>query len=209
MDELVQNVLGMETILRRRDLPSFCVKARTADDPVLQLVTRSAADVSKAQGLLFNTTESLEGPTLSLITCNVHKNTYAVGPLHALLPFFTPESHSANLWEQDHASMSWLDAQPRRPLINELKEQMMKAIKGAQNTKRAQMRRLTTFLLLHRMITLNDEGSHEADQDIYNFDSVGLRHYTVTNTIIRMHHNSYHRKMPFPDKFLKPSLQNV
>ncbi|KAL0915161.1 hypothetical protein M5K25_015560 [Dendrobium thyrsiflorum] len=117
MDQLVQNVPGMETILRRRDLPGFCVRARTADDPALQFVARSTADVAQAQALLFNTMESLEGPTLSLITRSVHKNTYAVGPLHALLTFFSNEKNSANLWEQDHASIAWLDAQPRRSVV--------------------------------------------------------------------------------------------
>ncbi|KAG0468102.1 hypothetical protein HPP92_017430 [Vanilla planifolia] len=117
MDEMVENVRGMEKILRRRDLPSFCQRARTADDPFL-LFAVGTADDTRSRAVLFNTFECLEAAALSLIR-SVHQTTYAVGPLHSLLQGIggTAGDTLSGLWEQDRSSVAWLDEQPHRSVV--------------------------------------------------------------------------------------------
>ncbi|RVW41373.1 7-deoxyloganetic acid glucosyltransferase [Vitis vinifera] len=66
MDQLVTSVPGMEGFLRRRDLPSFC-RTKDANDPNLQLVMIETRQTPRADALILNTFEDLDGATLSQI----------------------------------------------------------------------------------------------------------------------------------------------
>uniref|UniRef100_A0A5B7A3R6 Glycosyltransferase n=1 Tax=Davidia involucrata TaxID=16924 RepID=A0A5B7A3R6_DAVIN len=121
LDAPITSVAGMEAFLRRRDLPSFC-RAGDLDSPVMQLVLTEDRQLPRAQGLILNTFEEIEGPILSHIRSHC-PNLYAIGPLHAHLEFRlaeevgSPPTSSNSLWEEDRSCMTWLDAQPLRSVI--------------------------------------------------------------------------------------------
>ncbi|KAK9283363.1 hypothetical protein L1049_011605 [Liquidambar formosana] len=83
MDQLVMSVAGMEGFLRRRDLPSFC-RVDDLSDPGFDVVMTETQKTSRADALILNTFEELEGPILSHIRsrCPI---LYTLGPLHAHL----------------------------------------------------------------------------------------------------------------------------
>ncbi|XP_073021174.1 7-deoxyloganetic acid glucosyltransferase-like [Primulina eburnea] len=117
MDELIMNAPGMEGIIRRRDLPSFC-RAKDLDDPLIKLVLREDEHIPLARGLIFNTFQELEAPILSQMR-NICPNVYAIGPLHthlkARLEAETTTSNS--IWKEDMSCISWLDMQPLRSVV--------------------------------------------------------------------------------------------
>ncbi|KAK4835356.1 hypothetical protein QYF36_008779 [Acer negundo] len=80
MDRLITKVPGMETFLRIRDLPSFCQVRDTTDRGCQWLVTETRKTL-RANSLIFNTFEDLEGPILSHIRTKC-PNIYTIGPLH-------------------------------------------------------------------------------------------------------------------------------
>ncbi|KAK1570829.1 hypothetical protein Q3G72_007711 [Acer saccharum] len=97
MDRLIKNVPGMETFLRCRDLPSFC----RAEDPLdrnIQLFMSETRSSPRAQGLILNTFDDLEGPILSQIRTHC-PNIYTIGPLQAHLKTRVP----SGLDMKDHA----------------------------------------------------------------------------------------------------------
>lgn len=117
MDRLIKTVPGMETFLRGRDLPSFY----RADDPMhrdLQLFMSETLSSPRADGLIFNTFEDLEGPILSQIRTYCPK-VYTIGPLNAHLRARIPQNttFSNSFWEVDRSCMEWLDKQPSRSVI--------------------------------------------------------------------------------------------
>ncbi|KAK0592260.1 hypothetical protein LWI29_015909 [Acer saccharum] len=117
MDRLIKNVPGMETFLRCRDLPSFC----RAEDPLdrnIQLFMSETRSSPRAQGLILNTFDDLEGPILSLIRTHC-PNIYTIGPLQAHLKTRVPSGmQSTNgFWEVDRSCMAWLDKQPPKTVI--------------------------------------------------------------------------------------------
>ncbi|KAF3653773.1 7-deoxyloganetic acid glucosyltransferase [Capsicum annuum] len=124
LDALVNNVPGMEGVLRRRDLPSFC-RSPSLDCPIIQLVIKEGKHIVQAQGVIFNTFEGLEGPILSQFRSMI-PNIYAIGPLHIqikaklaasqqCLPKTTTMSNS--LWKEDMSCMDWLDKQPKKSVL--------------------------------------------------------------------------------------------
>ncbi|KAL5991636.1 hypothetical protein ACLOJK_012545 [Asimina triloba] len=124
MDKAVTGVAGMETILRRRDLPSL-FRAKLATDPALQLLRSETLATARASALILNTFEDIEGPILSHIRTHC-PNTYAIGPLHALLKSLLPQSAesavnasfaSASLWKEDRSCIQWLDSQPQKSVL--------------------------------------------------------------------------------------------
>ncbi|XP_038891774.1 7-deoxyloganetic acid glucosyltransferase-like [Benincasa hispida] len=112
MDRILNNVPGMENLLRCRDLPSFCRVADPNNDPILQFIVNAFIRSTKFDALIMNSFEDLEGPILSNIRTLCPK-LYSIGPLHALLK--TKLSHETeslnNLWEVDGSCLSWLDNQ--------------------------------------------------------------------------------------------------
>lgn len=118
LDEVVANAPGMEGVMRRRDLPSFC-RIKDMKDPIIQLVIKEANHIPLAQGLIFNTFQHLEAPILSQML-SICPNIYAVGPLHAHLKtrLAADEAATSNsIWEEDRSCISWLDIQPPKSVI--------------------------------------------------------------------------------------------
>ncbi|KAF8397372.1 hypothetical protein HHK36_016285 [Tetracentron sinense] len=118
MDGQITCVPGMESFLRRRDLPSFC-RAKDLDDPTLQVVITETQKATRASALILNTFEELEGPILSQIRSH-YPNIYTIGPLLALLKCrlsYSSPSISSSLWEEDKSCMSWLDSQPLKSVL--------------------------------------------------------------------------------------------
>lgn len=119
MDAPIKNVKGMEQILRRRDLPSFChVTDLTRLD--FQILTDVTQQTRRARGLILNTFTDLDGPILSQIQTQC-PNLYTIGPVHSLLKTRIPPSDSSNsstsLNKEDRSCINWLDQQPSKSVI--------------------------------------------------------------------------------------------
>ncbi|KAM3320152.1 hypothetical protein P3S67_007352 [Capsicum chacoense] len=121
LDALVTHIPALEGLLRRRDLPHFCLVDFMTDQNS-QDVLKEIERIPKAHGLILNTFEDLDGPILSCIRA-YFPQTYVIGPLESnlkarLAAKATPQSSSSNsLWEEDHTSIKWLDEQPKGSVI--------------------------------------------------------------------------------------------
>lgn len=120
MNRLINNVSGMERLLRCRDLPSFC-RASDLTDPTLQLVLRETHQSQRAEAVILNTFEDLEGPIISHVQTQCPK-IYSIGPLHAHLKHKLAAASlrlrsSNSLVAVDRSCMVWLDAQPPKSVI--------------------------------------------------------------------------------------------
>ncbi|XP_077238883.1 7-deoxyloganetic acid glucosyltransferase-like isoform X1 [Tasmannia lanceolata] len=120
MNGLIKGVPGMETFLRRRDLPSF-LRVKELNIPSLQFIWTETQNTTRSAGLILNTFEDLESPILSQIRSHC-PNIYTVGPLHALLKSKlsnnnNSSSSSSSLWKEDNTCMTWLDSKPPKSVI--------------------------------------------------------------------------------------------
>ncbi|VFQ72852.1 unnamed protein product [Cuscuta campestris] len=121
LDSPIRSAPGFDSILRRRDMPSFC-RAGDVNDPTIQLVLKEDQHLPKARGLIFNTFDRLDGPIVSHFRA-VCPNVYAIGPLHIHLKSRLRSSSTAapassnSLWEEDRSCMDWLDMQPHRSVL--------------------------------------------------------------------------------------------
>ncbi|XP_062186354.1 myricetin 3-O-rhamnoside 1,2-glucosyltransferase UGT709G2-like [Phragmites australis] len=114
LDEPVRGVPGMESFLRRRDLPIQCRHfTKTHDDPVLQTAVAGTVHSRKARALLFNTAMSLERSALAQIKPHM-RDVFAIGPLHAISP---APAVATSLWREDDGCMAWLDGQADRSVV--------------------------------------------------------------------------------------------
>ncbi|XP_047983374.1 7-deoxyloganetic acid glucosyltransferase-like [Salvia hispanica] len=117
LDLPMVNLRGMEGVLRRRDLPSCC--RHGLDSRSMQTIMHQTVQTPRARGLILNTFDRLEAPTLDLIRTRI-PNLYAVGPLHAHLRTrltATSNSSSTTLWEEDKTCLKWLDEQPENSVV--------------------------------------------------------------------------------------------
>ncbi|GFY83584.1 UDP-Glycosyltransferase superfamily protein [Actinidia rufa] len=106
----------MDHFLQRRDLPSF-FRVQNVADRDLQLILNEAHQIPRAQGLILNTFEDLEGPILAQARSRC-PNIYTIGPLHTHLKNQLPSPISSNsLWEEDSNCMTWSDTQPSKSVI--------------------------------------------------------------------------------------------
>ncbi|XP_057475689.1 7-deoxyloganetic acid glucosyl transferase-like [Actinidia eriantha] len=119
LDVPIEHVPGMNEFLRRRDFP------RIGDwgNSDFQFVLTETLQTPRAQGLILNTFEDLEGPILSHIQTQM-PNLYTVGPLHAHLKarlaakLMSSSSTSSNSFrEEDKSCLTWLDTKPARSVI--------------------------------------------------------------------------------------------
>ncbi|XP_050211940.2 7-deoxyloganetic acid glucosyl transferase-like [Mercurialis annua] len=117
MDRLITKVPGMETFLRRRDLPSFC---QESSDPNILIIKN---EMRQSNSLILNTFEQLEAPILSQIRTHYPK-TYAIGPLHELLKsklitINSQEQYSTSnsTREVDRSCIEWLNDQPKHSVL--------------------------------------------------------------------------------------------
>lgn len=126
MDLPVKSVPGMETFLRRRDLPDFC-RVNHIDEPKLQIVKTVTTQTTRAQAVILNTFEDLEGPILSQIRRHMPR-LFTIGPGHSLLRSkLESESNGTELgsntistgsfWKEDRRCMNWLDSQPENSVL--------------------------------------------------------------------------------------------
>ncbi|GAB2214826.1 hypothetical protein Droror1_Dr00019190 [Drosera rotundifolia] len=112
-DDKVECIPGMEDILRVQDLefnPSDLVTR------VVMAFLRS----EKADALVINTFEDLEGPALTQLRSKC-PNIYTLGPLHLLaesrLSHQSKASSQASIYSEDLSCMTWLDDQPLRSVV--------------------------------------------------------------------------------------------
>ncbi|KAA8539653.1 hypothetical protein F0562_026345 [Nyssa sinensis] len=121
MDLPVKSVPGMESFLRRRDLPGFC-RVDELNDPRLQVIKTESRQTPRAQAVIKNTFDDLEGPVLSQIRTHC-PNLFSIGPLHALLKARLAKdapvtsNSSASFWEEDRSCVKWLEAQPAKSVL--------------------------------------------------------------------------------------------
>lgn len=118
---------GMESFLRRRDLPSCFREARDVSDPRLDVVYMVTVSTTRAKGFILNTFEAMDSTVLSHIR-TVCPTTYVIGPLHCMLQNMRSRmlsntqsgetsSNSANLWQEDRSCLPWLDKQPKGSVL--------------------------------------------------------------------------------------------
>uniref|UniRef100_A0A0E0AHP4 Glycosyltransferase n=1 Tax=Oryza glumipatula TaxID=40148 RepID=A0A0E0AHP4_9ORYZ len=115
LDERVRGVPGMESFLRRRDLPIQCrhlAATTTHGDPLLTSVVAATAHSRNARALL-NTAISLEHPALTHLARHM-RDVFAIGPLHAMSP---APAAATSLWRHDDGCMAWLDSQPNQSVV--------------------------------------------------------------------------------------------
>uniref|UniRef100_A0A0D9WYW9 Glycosyltransferase n=1 Tax=Leersia perrieri TaxID=77586 RepID=A0A0D9WYW9_9ORYZ len=110
LDEPVHGVPGMESFLRRRDLPSQC---RDCVDPLLQIAYGFTAHSGSARALVLNTAASMEREALAHIAPRM-RDVFAIGPLHAMFP---APLGSSSLWREDDGCLAWLDGQADRSVV--------------------------------------------------------------------------------------------
>lgn len=120
MDHMVRGMLGMEGLLRRRDLPSIC--RHPLDDPFFQFFVEEVKVMTRTSALILNTFDQLEAATLSHIT-PLFSRIYTIGPLNALLTSRIEHNVSRSLsslndlCKADRNCMTWLDSQPFRSVV--------------------------------------------------------------------------------------------
>ncbi|KAL8102893.1 hypothetical protein AgCh_027427 [Apium graveolens] len=122
MDLPIKSVPGTESFLRRRDLPSL-FRVADINDSAFQMWLTETQQTVRAQALILNTFEDLEGPILSQLRTQI-PNIYTIGPLHAQLKAQTklePNSSilasSNSLWKEDKGCIKWLEKQPLKSVI--------------------------------------------------------------------------------------------
>ncbi|CAL5072672.1 unnamed protein product [Urochloa decumbens] len=115
LDEPVHGVPGMESFLRRRDLPSSFRRAgEHGVNPRLRVLVKDTSRSSgKARALIFNTADSLERSALAHIAPHM-RDVFAVGPLHAMFP---AAAIAKSLWREDDGCVAWLDGQADRSVV--------------------------------------------------------------------------------------------
>lgn len=126
MDLPVRSVPGMESFLRRRDLPGFC-RVNDIDEPKLQIIRTETTQTTRAQAVILNTFEDLEGPILSEIRKHMPR-LFTIGPSHSLLRSKLESASkgtelgsntisSGSFWKEDRRCMNWLDSQPEKSVL--------------------------------------------------------------------------------------------
>ncbi|KAJ0979584.1 hypothetical protein J5N97_015058 [Dioscorea zingiberensis] len=118
LDERIHAVPGMESFLRRRDLPSFFRKARDTSDSGIRLLYEVTASSTRANAFILNTFEAMDGTVLSHIR-TVCPTTYAIGPLHTMLRRMSNSTsrNSASFRDEDRSCLTWLDKQPKGSVV--------------------------------------------------------------------------------------------
>lgn len=118
MDELITCIPSLETILRRKDLPSIC--QLEPENPILQFYITQTSKMTKASALILNTFEDLE-PSFIAHLRSIFPSVYAIGPLHAALKSNMTDSQthlsSSSLMQMDETCMNWLDSQQSKSVL--------------------------------------------------------------------------------------------
>ncbi|XP_031094580.1 7-deoxyloganetic acid glucosyltransferase-like [Ipomoea triloba] len=119
LETSVDVVPGMEGLLKVRDLPRFCRTEGPQAEKSRKLFMAKIQSLRKAQGLILNSFEELEGPILPHIRTHFPNTTYLIGPvqqhLKTRLAEMPPSSNS--FWREDKTCIQWLDEQPDESVI--------------------------------------------------------------------------------------------
>ncbi|KAG2645401.1 hypothetical protein PVAP13_2KG422096 [Panicum virgatum] len=114
LDEPIRGVPGMESFLRRRDLPVQCrFLTDTHQDPLLEKAVAATMQSRKARAFILNTTASLERASLTHLAREM-RDVFAIGPLHAMSP---APAAATSLWRHDDRCLAWLDGQAERSVV--------------------------------------------------------------------------------------------
>lgn len=119
MDKPITSILGMESLMRCRDVPSNC--RLEVENPLMEFIISEASAMNRASTLILNTFEELEAPIIARLGSFLDK-IYAIGPLHALLKTrikdsSQPISSYGILRKEDSSCMAWLNSQPLSSVI--------------------------------------------------------------------------------------------
>ncbi|KAF2922855.1 hypothetical protein DAI22_07g144450 [Oryza sativa Japonica Group] len=103
LDEPVRGVPGMESFLRRRDLPgNFRNCTEDQNDPIVQMLIEVTAHSRGARAVVLNTARVHGGASASRTSRRAMRDVFAIGPL--------PRPCS-RLWRADDGCVAWLDGQ--------------------------------------------------------------------------------------------------
>ncbi|XP_024934773.3 7-deoxyloganetic acid glucosyl transferase [Ziziphus jujuba] len=122
MNHEIIGVPGVEGILRRRNLPAFCVLP-DVHHPAFQFLLNEFTGMTRySSGLIINTFDELEDQCLPQLATHFGK-VYSVGPLHAILNSKIEKygsqlmgSHISS-WKADQNCLAWLDSQPLKSVL--------------------------------------------------------------------------------------------
>ncbi|KAH7515096.1 hypothetical protein FEM48_Zijuj11G0159900 [Ziziphus jujuba var. spinosa] len=122
MNHEINSVPGLEGILRRRNLPAFCV-LKDVHHPAFQFLLNEFTGMTRySSGLIINTFDELEDQCLPQLATHFGK-VYSVGPLHATLNSKIGKygsqlmgSHISS-WKADQNCLAWLDSQPLKSVL--------------------------------------------------------------------------------------------
>ncbi|XP_042015174.1 7-deoxyloganetic acid glucosyl transferase-like [Salvia splendens] len=121
MDGLIESIPGMEGFLRRRDLPGF-YRVDDINDPTLKGVVAAVRQINRAQAVILNSCEDLEGQIVAEMQ-NYVPRVFSIGPIHEQVKYRLTEKEAessiitASLWAEDRSCIDWLDAQPPKSVI--------------------------------------------------------------------------------------------
>ncbi|XP_020252450.1 LOW QUALITY PROTEIN: 7-deoxyloganetic acid glucosyltransferase-like [Asparagus officinalis] len=116
MDDPIQGVEGMQSLLRRRDLPGTLRHAKSPNDRVLGFFNTASNNLGRAKALILNTFEPLDSLVLSHIR-SVCPIIYTIGPLHLLQRNLNSSTNFPSFWLQDRSCIEWLDSQPNKSVV--------------------------------------------------------------------------------------------
>lgn len=116
LDRPITCIPELESMLRRRDLPSFC--KLPAEHPIMQFYLGQTCKMTRASALILNTFEELEAPIISQLH-SIFPKIYTIGPLHNLFQSRMKDSSRSDgsLRKQDQDYIRWLDSHPPRSVI--------------------------------------------------------------------------------------------
>ncbi|CAJ1931266.1 unnamed protein product [Sphenostylis stenocarpa] len=168
MDRIVNNMPGMENLLRCRDLPSFFRPSKEGNSSLDLIALRSRQSLA-ADAIILNSFEDLEGPVISQLRHHFGK-VYAIGPLFHHLDMRKAESNKGkdvpkfknSIFKVDRSCITWLDAQPEGSVIYVSfgsstimkREDLMEFWYGLMNSKKR-------FLWVMRPDMVEGEDNHE------------------------------------------------
>ncbi|XP_057983748.1 7-deoxyloganetic acid glucosyltransferase-like [Malania oleifera] len=119
LDRPVTSIPGLETLLRRRDLPNIC-RFKDIQDPILQFfISQAAAVATRSSALILNTFDDAEHSVISRLRSFFTK-IYTVGPLRTLSKSLigSPEClPDGSLQKQDRRCIEWLNSQAPKSVI--------------------------------------------------------------------------------------------
>lgn len=175
MDDEIDCVHGLEGLLRRKHLPTFCALKDIAHSPLIQSHLNDIFDMTRTSGLIINTFDELEVTCLPHVATKFHK-VYKVGPLHALTNSEVEQDLShlvashASQWQADQNCIAWLDSQALRSvlyvsfgsLVKASVSQVLEFWHGLVNSGQPFL-----WILRPDVIPADEEGKHRIPEELH------------------------------------------